>query len=119
VNARLNVLVLAEIALIISPYKIFFNDSNGHGCYFKKWYYSNIWIIHVQSLTNLFKSMWKPIFTVIDVFLKFGSPKRKTHKVQMNNDPCKAFKKYVSKTRKLKNKQKFQFIWTYENMVKF
>jgi len=25
-------------------------------------------------------------------FFEFGSPKRETHKVHMNNDPCKAFK---------------------------
>ncbi len=42
----------------------------------------------------------------------------------MNNDPCKALKNmdhysYGFGTKKLKNKQKLQFIWTYENMVKF
>ncbi len=37
----------------------------------------------------------------------------------MNNDPFKTFKKYAFGTKKLKNKQKLQFIWTYENMVKF
>ncbi len=37
----------------------------------------------------------------------------------MNNDPCKAFKKYAFGTNKLKNKQKLQLIWTYENVVKF
>ncbi len=49
----------------------------------------------------------------------------------MNNDPCKAFKNmghysyglcdplYAFGTKNLKNKQKLQFIWTYENMVKF
>jgi len=35
--------------------------------------------------------------------------KGKPTKVQMNNDPCKAFKKYAFGTKKLKNKQKFQF----------
>jgi hypothetical protein len=39
-------------------------------------------------------------------FKKFGSAKRKTHKVHMNNDPCKAFKKYAFGTKKLKNKKK-------------
>jgi hypothetical protein len=43
-------------------------------------------------------------------FLKFGSLKRETHKVHMNNDPCKAFKKYVFGAKKLKNKQKLQLI---------
>jgi hypothetical protein len=37
----------------------------------------------------------------------------------MINNPSKAFKKYAFGTKKLKNKQKLQFIWTYENMVKF
>ncbi len=36
----------------------------------------------------------------------------------MNNDPSKASKKYAFGTKKLKNKQKLQLIWTYENMVK-
>jgi hypothetical protein len=73
-------------------YKIFLNDSNGHDYYFKKCYYCNPWIIHVQSPTNLPKSMWKFICNVIDVIFKFGGPKKKTHKVHMNNDPFKAFK---------------------------
>ncbi len=37
----------------------------------------------------------------------------------MNNNPFKAFKKYVFGTKKLKNKKKLQFIWTHENMIKF
>jgi hypothetical protein len=37
----------------------------------------------------------------------------------MNNDPCKVFKKYAFGIKKLKNKKKLQFIWTYENVVKF
>jgi len=41
--------------------------SNGHGCYLKKCYYPNLWIIHVQSFTNLPKSMWKFVFNVMDV----------------------------------------------------
>ncbi len=63
--------------------------------------------------------MRKLVFNVSSVIFKFKSPKRKTHKIHMNNDPCKAFKKYVFGTKKLKNKQKLQFIWTYENMIKF
>jgi hypothetical protein len=31
----------------------------------------------------------------------------------------KLFKKMLLKQKKLKNKQKLQLIWTYENMVKF
>ncbi len=38
----------------------------------------------------------------------------------MNNGPCKAFKNICFwETKKLNNKQKLQFIWIYENMVKF
>ncbi len=37
----------------------------------------------------------------------------------MNIAPCKTFKKYAFGTKKLKNKEKLQIIWTYENMVKF
>jgi hypothetical protein len=37
----------------------------------------------------------------------------------MNNDPYRTFKKYAFGTQKLKNKQKLQLIWTYENVVKF
>jgi len=37
----------------------------------------------------------KTCINVIDVIFKFGSPKRKTHKVHMNNSPSKAFKKYA------------------------
>ncbi len=43
----------------------------------------------------------------------------KTHKVQNNNAPSKTFQKDVFGIKKLKNKQKLQLIWTYENMVKF
>jgi hypothetical protein len=35
----------------------------------------------------------------------------------MNNDPCKIFKKYVFRTKKLKNKQKLQFILTHPNLL--
>ncbi len=66
----------------------------------------NIWIIHVQSLINLPKSMWKFVFNVIDVILKFGSPGRKTHKVYKNNSPSKAFKKLLLGQKKKKKKKK-------------
>jgi hypothetical protein len=62
--------------------------------------------------------MWKLIFNVVDVIFWFENLKRKTHKVQMNNAPSKTFKKYAFGTIFLKNKQKLQIIWTYENMVK-
>jgi hypothetical protein len=67
VNACYSGSIAIKITLLISPYKIFLNASNGHGCYFKNHYYFNIWIIHVQSFTKLPKSMWKLVFNVIDV----------------------------------------------------
>jgi hypothetical protein len=67
VNAWYSDSIATKITLLINPYKIFSNDSNGHGCYFFKYFYSNIWIIHVQLLTNLSKSMWKLVFNVINV----------------------------------------------------
>jgi hypothetical protein len=71
----------------INSYKIFLNDSNRHGYYFTKYNYYNLWIIHVQSLTNLPKSMWKLVFNVVDVVLKIGlNLKGKP------TSPCKAFK---------------------------
>ncbi len=118
VNAWYNGSILVEITLPIISYKIFWNDSNEHIGYFLKEYYFNIWIIHVQSPTNLPKSMWKLIFNVIDVILKFGGPKKKTHKVHMINDPCKALKKYAFGTKKLKNKKKLQLIWKYNQILK-
>jgi hypothetical protein len=39
-------------------------------------------------------------------FFKFVSIKKETHKVHINNDPCKAFKKYAFGTRKLKKQTK-------------
>jgi hypothetical protein len=59
--------------------------------------------------------MWKLVFNVADVIFLIGSPKNKIYKVQKN----KTFKKYAFGLKQLKNKQKLQFIWTYENMVKF
>jgi hypothetical protein len=46
--------------------------------------------------------MWKLVFNVIYVIFKFGSPKRKTHKVHMNNASCEAFKKYALEIKKMK-----------------
>jgi hypothetical protein len=81
---------------------MFLNDLNGHGCYFKKCYYFSFWIIHVQSLINLPKSMWNFIFNVTDVIFWIGSLKKETHKIHKNNAPFKNFKKYVFGTKKLK-----------------
>jgi hypothetical protein len=50
--------------------------------------------------------MWKLEFNVFNVILKIWSLKKKTHKIHMNNDPCKVFKKYAFGTKNLKNKQK-------------
>jgi hypothetical protein len=51
--------------------------------------------------------MWKFVFNVVDVIFKFGSPKRKTHKVHKNNASSKIFKKYAFGINFLKNKIKF------------
>jgi len=59
--------------------------------------------------------MWKLVFSVDGVIFKFESPKKKTHKVLRNNAPSKTFKKYAFGIKKLKNKQKLQLIWIYEN----
>jgi len=122
VNAWYNGSILVEITLII-PYIFFKNDSNGHGGYFLNYYYSNIWIIHVESPTNLPKSMWKLKFNVIDVIFKFGSLEKKTHQIHMNNDPCKAFKKMLLgqknwKTNKNCNSYGLMKIWSNFNPFK-
>jgi hypothetical protein len=44
--------------------------------------------------------MWKLLFNVANVIFKFESPKRKTHKVHMNNAVCKALKEYAFGTKK-------------------
>jgi hypothetical protein len=119
VNAWSNVEISTKITLFISQYKIIWYDSNGHGCYILKYYYSNIWIIHVQSPTNIPKSMWKLIFNVTNVIFIFGSPKRKTTKSRWIMTHVELSKTYVFGTKKLKTKQKLQFIWTYDNMIKF
>jgi hypothetical protein len=40
VNVNCNGSISTKITFPTSPYKIFLNDSNGHGCYFKIYYYS-------------------------------------------------------------------------------
>ncbi len=65
VNVWYNSSIMTKIIVPINPYKIIYN--NGHGCYLFKCYYFNLWIIHVQSLTNLHKSIWKLVFNVVDV----------------------------------------------------
>ncbi len=45
------------------------------------------------------------MFNIIDVIFKFGSPKRKTHKVFKNNVLFKIFKKYAFGIKKLKKKK--------------
>jgi hypothetical protein len=41
-RCKLWCLDIGKITLLTSPYNIFLNDSNGHGCYFKKYYYFNL-----------------------------------------------------------------------------
>jgi hypothetical protein len=41
VDASYSGSISTKITFLTNPYKIFLNDSNGHGCYFKKCYYSN------------------------------------------------------------------------------
>lgn len=38
VDASYDGSISIEITLFTSPYKIFYIDSNGHGCYLKKYY---------------------------------------------------------------------------------
>ncbi len=76
-------------------------------------------MIHVQSPTNLPKSMWKLVFNVIDVIFKFGSPKKKPIKSKEIMPHLKISKKMLLGQCFWKTKQKVQLIWTYENMVKF
>jgi hypothetical protein len=56
------------------------------------------------------------LFNVDDVVLKFGSPKRKIHKIQRNNAPFKTFENFAFGTKKLK-KTKTKIATP--NMVKF
>ncbi len=51
-NAQLSGSKMVETIVLMSPNEILKNDSNGHGCCFKKCYYYNLWIICVQSLTT-------------------------------------------------------------------
>jgi hypothetical protein len=51
--------------------------------------------------------MLKLVFNVIDVIFKFGSPKRKTHKVHRNNAPSKNFKKMFLGQKKLKTNKNY------------
>ncbi len=48
VDASYGGLILVKIILFINSYKIFFNNSNGHGRYFFKYNYYNFLIIHVK-----------------------------------------------------------------------
>ncbi len=79
----------------------------------------NLWIVHVQSPITFPNLCEKLVFNVVCVIFKFESPKKKTHKIQKSNAPSKTFKKDTFGTKRLKNKQKLQLIWTYENKVKF
>jgi hypothetical protein len=63
--------------------------------------------------------MWKLVFNVIDVIFNLGILKRKPTKSKGLMPHLKLSKTYDFWKKKLKNKQKLQLIWTYENMVKF
>ncbi len=75
--------------------------------------------MHVQSPTNLPKYMWKVIFNVTNSFFDMEVLKGKPTKSKGIMPHLEFSKTYVFGTKKLKNKQKLQLIWTYENMVKF
>jgi hypothetical protein len=65
--------------------------------------FSNLWIIHVQSPTNLSKSMWKLICNVVDViFLNLEILKRKPTKSIWITTHVKFSKTYAFGTNKLK-----------------
>jgi hypothetical protein len=70
---------MAKIIVPMIPNKIFLN-SNGHGYYFKKYYYFNLWIIHAQSPTKLPKSMWNYMFNVTNVIFNLEVLKGKPTK---------------------------------------
>jgi hypothetical protein len=53
---------------------------------------------HLQTFPNLCENL----------YLIFGSPKRKSHKVHMNNAPCKFFFKYIFGRSFLKKQKKFE-----------
>jgi len=52
-------------------------------------------------------------------FFNLENPKKKPKKFKGIMLDLQLSKKYVFGTKKLKKRQKLQFIWTYENMVKF
>jgi hypothetical protein len=62
--------------------------------------------------------MWKHVFFVIDVILKFESAKRKTTKSRWKLTHVKLSKNMFLGQKNWKT-NKLQLIWTYENMVKF
>jgi hypothetical protein len=85
-----------------------------------KYYYSNIWIIHIQSLTNLPKSLWKIVFNVANVIFNFGNHKRKTPKVHKNNAPSKIFKKKCFCDKKIEKQTKIAThmdLWKYGQIL--
>jgi hypothetical protein len=79
----------------------------------------NLWKKHIQSFANLPKSMWKLVFNVIDVIFHLEVLKIKPTKSKWIMTYVKLSKTYAFGILKLKNKQKLQLIWTYENIVKF
>jgi hypothetical protein len=94
-KCKLQWLNIGKNTLCTSSYKIFKMIQMKSVVSFKSATILIFWIIHVQSLTNFPKSMWKLIFNVVDVILKFESHKRKTQKVQRNSAPSKTLKKML------------------------
>jgi len=87
-----------------------------HGCYFKNYYYFNIWIIYIQSPTKFPKFMWKLVFNVVDVILKFGSCKRITHKVHKKQCPIQNFQNHIFWDKKIEKETKIAThmdLWKY------
>ncbi len=104
-NASYGGSFLDNLKLPTRPQETHKKCSNGHDCYFFKCHYCNLSLINVQSPKNPHKYITLTL-TKIDVIFQFGSFKRTTHKVHMNNVSSKTFKKYVFGRKKLKKKQK-------------
>jgi hypothetical protein len=62
--------------------------------------------------------MWKFVFNVANVIFELGIFKRKTHKVRRNIAHLK-LEKNMFLEQFFWKENKLQFIWTYENIVKF
>ncbi len=80
----------------------------------------NIWIIHIQSPTNLPKSMWKLVFNVANVIFDLEVLKEKCIKSKGIMYHLKLSKTYVVGIKKLKNKIKIAThidLWKYGQIL--